>query len=237
MYKEKNIDYNKTNKGETMKKKILIGVFICFLLGIIMVFGINLFVKQSTKKQILTGEKASHLENVDCILILGAGVWKDKPSPMLKDRLEKGIELYKAGVAPKIIMSGDHGKESYDEVNLMKEYAIEKGVPSEDIFMDHAGFSTYDSIYRARDIFKVKKMIIVTQKFHLYRALYLSNKLGIEAYGVMAEPIKYSGQFYRELREILARDKDFIKAIVKPKPTYLGESIPVNGNGDETNDK
>ena len=156
---------------------------------------------------------------------------------MLKDRLEKGIELYKAGVAPKIIMSGDHGKESYDEVNLMKEYAIEKGVPSEDIFMDHAGFSTYDSIYRARDIFKVKKMIIVTQKFHLYRALYLSNKLGIEAYGVMAEPIKYSGQFYRELREILARDKDFIKAIVKPKPTYLGESIPVNGNGDETNDK
>ncbi len=202
-----------------------------------MVFGINLFVKQSTKKQILTGEKASHLENVDCILILGAGVWKDKPSPMLKDRLEKGIELYKAGVAPKIIMSGDHGKESYDEVNLMKEYAIEKGVPSEDIFMDHAGFSTYDSIYRARDIFKVKKMIIVTQKFHLYRALYLSNKLGIEAYGVMAEPIKYSGQFYRELREILARDKDFIKAIVKPKPTYLGESIPVNGNGDETNDK
>ncbi len=220
-----------------MKKKILIGVFICFLLGIIMVFGINLFVKQSTKKQILTGEKASHLENVDCILILGAGVWKDKPSPMLKDRLEKGIELYKAGVAPKIIMSGDHGKESYDEVNLMKEYAIEKGVPSEDIFMDHAGFSTYDSIYRARDIFKVKKMIIVTQKFHLYRALYLSNKLGIEAYGVMAEPIKYSGQFYRELREILARDKDFIKAIVKPKPTYLGESIPVNGNGDETNDK
>ena len=202
-----------------------------------MVFGINLFVKQSTKKQILTGEKASNLENVDCILILGAGVWKDKPSPMLKDRLEKGIELYKAGVAPKIIMSGDHGKESYDEVNLMKEYAIEKGVPSEDIFMDHAGFSTYDSIYRARDIFKVKKMIIVTQKFHLYRALYLSNKLGIEAYGVMAEPIKYSGQFYRELREILARDKDFIKAIVKPKPTYLGESIPVNGNGDETNDK
>ncbi len=202
-----------------------------------MVFEINLFVKQSTKKQILTGEKASHLENVDCILILGAGVWKDKPSPMLKDRLEKGIELYKAGVAPKIIMSGDHGKESYDEVNLMKEYAIEKGVPSEDIFMDHAGFSTYDSIYRARDIFKVKKMIIVTQKFHLYRALYLSNKLGIEAYGVMAEPIKYSGQFYRELREILARDKDFIKAIVKPKPTYLGESIPVNGNGDETNDK
>jgi len=231
------MDYNKTNKGETMKKKILIGVFICFLLGIIMVFGINLFVKQSTKKQILTGEKASHLENVDCILILGAGVWKDKPSHMLKDRLEKGIELYKAGVAPKIIMSGDHGKESYDEVNLMKEYAIEKGVPSEDIFMDHAGFSTYDSIYRARDIFKVKKMIIVTQKFHLYRALYLSNKLGIEAYGVMAEPIKYSGQFYRELREILARDKDFIKAIVKPKPTYLGESIPVNGNGDETNDK
>ncbi len=220
-----------------MKKKILISLGILFVIGIVCVFGINAYVKLSTKKQIISEERALELRDVDSILILGAGVWGDEPSPMLKDRLDKGIELYKSGVAPKIIMSGDHGREDYDEVNLMKEYAIEKGVPSEDIFMDHAGFSTYDSMYRARDIFKAKKIIVVTQKFHLYRALYISNSLGLDAYGVMAEPTKYSGQFYRELREILARDKDFVKSIIKPKPTYLGESIPVSGNGDETNDK
>lgn len=220
-----------------MKKKILIGSLFLLILGVVLVFGINFYVKLSTKKQILTEDKAKELNNVDCILILGAGVWGDKPSPMLKDRLDKGIELYKSGVAPKIIMSGDHGRKEYDEVNLMKNYAIEEGVPSEDIFMDHAGFSTYDSMYRAKNVFQVKKMVVVSQQFHLYRALYISNALDVEAYGVMAEPTKYSGQFYRELREILARDKDFVKSILKPKSTYVGKSIPVSGNGDETNDK
>ena len=220
-----------------MKKKFIIGIVSFMILGIILVFGINFYVKLSTKNQMITLDKAKNLNDVDCILILGAGVWGDKPSPMLKDRLDKGIELYKEGVAPKIIMSGDHGREDYDEVNLMKKYAIEEGIPSEDIFMDHTGFSTYDSIYRAKEVFKVKKIVVVSQKFHLYRALYISKALDVKAYGVMAEPTKYSGQFYRELREILARDKDFVKSILKPKSTYVGESIPVSGNGDETNDK
>ena len=156
---------------------------------------------------------------------------------MLEDRLLEGISLYKDKVAPKIIMSGDHSKKDYDEVNLMKNYAIEKGVPSEDIFMDHAGFSSYESIYRAKEIFGVKKMIIVTQKYHLYRAIYIANKLGIEAYGVGADPRKYVGETYRNLREILARNKDFIKCIFKPKPTFLGNTISITGNGDITNDK
>ena len=134
-------------------------------------------------------------------------------------------------------MSGDHGTQEYDEVNVMKDFAIEKGVPSEDIFMDHAGFSTYESIYRAKEIFGVKKMIIVTQQYHLYRALYIAKQFEIEAYGVPSNPRKYSGQVFREIREVFARDKDWIQCIVKPKPTYLGESIPVSGNGDITNDK
>lgn len=156
---------------------------------------------------------------------------------MLEDRLLQGIELYKKGVAPKIIMSGDHGREEYDEVNVMKQFAIDKGVPSEDIFMDHAGFSTYESMYRARDIFECKKIVVVTQKYHLYRSLHIGKKLGIECYGVGADPRKYVGQITREIREMLARDKDFVKCIFKAKPTYLGESIPVSGNGDITNDK
>jgi vancomycin permeability regulator SanA len=133
-------------------------------------------------------------------------------------------------------MSGDHGSEDYDEVNTMKDYAIDKGIDSENIFMDHAGFSTYESLYRARDVFKIKKIIIVTQRYHLYRALYIANSLGLDAYGVASDPQQYVGQELREIREIVARVKDFFIVIVKPYPKYLGDAIPVNGNGDKTND-
>ena len=218
-----------------MKKVLIYGIIIIAILMII-VLGINLYVRASTNKQILGENDYTKLSDIDCIIILGAGVWGDKPSPILEDRLLEGIKLYQNNVSDKIIMSGDHGRESYDEVNIMKNYAIEKGIPSENIFMDHAGFSTYESIYRARDIFKAKKIVIVTQKYHLYRALYAANCLGLEAYGVGADPRQYSGATFRELREILARDKDFIKCIFKPKPTYLGDTIPVSGNGDVTND-
>ena len=125
----------------------------------------------------------------------------------------------------------------YNEVQGMKNYALEAGVAEEDIFMDHAGFSSYDSIYRAKEIFGAKKILIVTQKYHLYRALYIADKLEIEAYGVGSDPRKYSGQALREIREIFARDKDFVKCIFKPESTYLGDTIPVSGNGDITNDK
>ena len=222
-----------------MKKifKILNILLIIVLISIIITIIINYYIINTSKKRILKEEDYSKLNNIDCILILGAGIWGDKPSPMLQDRLDEGIKLYKKGLSSKIIMSGDHGKEEYDEVNVMKSYAIEKGVPSKDIFMDHAGFSTYESVYRSKEVFEVKKMIIVTQKYHLYRALYIADKLDINAYGVNSNPKKYSGQIFREVREILARNKDFIYTIIKPKPTYLGESINVSGSGDITNDK
>lgn len=219
-----------------MKKVTMILAIIVVILALI-ILTINLYVKETTKKQIINNSDYTKLENIDCIIVLGAGIWGDKPSPMLEDRLLEGINLYNNNVSNKIIMSGDHGREEYDEVNIMKNYAIEKGVPSENIFMDHAGFSTYESIYRAKEIFKAKKVVIVTQKYHLYRALYIANQLGLEAYGVGSDPRKYVGATYRELREILARDKDFIKCIFKPEPTYLGETISVSSNGNATNDK
>lgn len=217
-------------------KKVLKYIIIFIIIIAIIILGINLYVILSTKKQIIEEEKYTELSDIDCIIILGAGIVEGKPSHMLEDRLLEGIKLYQNNVSDKIIMSGDHGRKEYDEVNVMKNYAIQKGVPSENIFMDHAGFSTYESIYRARDIFKARKVVIVTQKYHLYRALYIANQLGIEAYGVGADPRQYVGRIYREMREILARNKDFIKCIFKPEPTYLGETIPVNGNGDITND-
>ena len=149
------------NKNMERWKKIMIILVVLVIIALILILGINFFVIFSSKENIISREDAKKLENVDCILILGAGIWGDSPSPMLEDRLLEGIALYEAGTSPKIIMSGDHGREEYDEVNVMKDFAIEKGIKSEDIFMDHAGFSTYESIYRARDIFGVKKMIIV----------------------------------------------------------------------------
>ena len=217
-------------------KKVLKYIIIFIIIVAIIILGINLYIILSTKKQIIKKEDYTKLSDIDCIIILGAGIVEDKPSHMLEDRLLEGIKLYQNNISDKIIMSGDHGRKEYDEVNVMKNYAIQRGVPSENIFMDHAGFSTYESIYRARDIFKARKVVIVTQKYHLYRALYIANQLGIEAYGVGADPRQYVGKTYREMREILARNKDFIKCIFKPEPTYLGETIPVNGNGDITND-
>lgn len=208
---------------------LIIAVFLTFIL-------INSYVKSSTEDSIISKNDALNI-NPDCIIVLGAGVRSDgSPSPMLQDRLNTGIELYENGVSDRILMSGDHTKKGYDEVNIMKDYAINKGIPSENVFMDHAGISTYDSIYRAKEIFLAEKILIVTQEYHLYRALHIAEKLGVEAYGVSADVRVYAGQELRELREKAARVKDFFKAILKPDSKIGGEAIPVSGNGDTTND-
>lgn len=220
-------------------KKIFKILIILIIIGIIAVGGIfmvNWYVKNSTKNKIL--EDYSNINDIDAILILGCEVKPDGSlSLMLKDRLDKGIELYNKAVAPKVIVSGDHGQDNYDEVNAMKNYMIENGVPSQDIFMDHAGFATYDSMYRAKYIFGVNKCIVVTQEYHLYRSIYIGNAIGMETYGAPTKKIDYAGQTARNLREILARDKDFVKCIFKPEATYMGDTIPVSSNGDITNDK
>ena len=218
-------------------KKIIIIILSLILLSIVGILTVNFYVVLSTKSRIISIDEAKDLTDVDCILVLGAGVYGNKPRPMLEDRILTGIELYNNGVSRKIIMSGDHGQEDYDEVNVMKSYAIDEGINSSDIFMDHAGFSTYDSIYRLKEIFEVDKVVIVTQEYHLYRALYIAKELEIEAYGVSANLRDYPGQFKREVREILARDKDLVKVIFKPSSTYVGETIPVTGDGNITNDK
>lgn len=183
-------------------------------------------------------QPVNQMKEADAALVLGAQVKADgSMSKMLTERVDMGIALYQAGVVKKIIMSGDHGREDYDEVNTMKDYAIAKGVPSEDIFMDHAGFSTYESMYRAKEIFQVESMVVVTQQYHLYRALYDGLAFGMEVKGVPCDTAVYYGDTYRKCREMLARLKDFGYTLVKPKPTYLGEAIPVSGNGNITNDK
>ncbi|MBP0957889.1 MAG: YdcF family protein [Oscillospiraceae bacterium] len=229
-----------TDKAKTRLKKLFKIFIILVILGIAVVcaaLGISEYVKRSVSDKMLSPEEAANQGNIDCIIVLGCRVNGETPSPMLSDRLLRGIELYDMDAAPKLLMSGDHGRTNYDEVNAMKQFAIDRGVPSEDIFMDHAGFSTYETMYRAKEVFAAKRVLIVTQSYHLYRAVYIAEKLGLEAYGVSSDLQSYVRQDYYDFREILARDKDFVKTIFKPEPTYLGEVIPISGSGDLTNDK
>ena len=222
-----------------MKIKKLIAVFvsICILIGAFAV-GVNAYMLISAEDNILTLEQVKEVENADCILVLGCMVWSETtPSHMLEDRLLVAVDLYKQGTAPKILMTGDHGTEEYDEVNVMKSFAVDKGVESENVFMDHAGFSTYESMYRAKEVFKAEKIVIVTQGYHLPRAIKCAEALGLEAYGVPSDLRSYGKDVYNNVREFAARVKDFFYCIIKPEPTYLGEAIPISGNGDVTNDK
>ncbi len=174
----------------------------------------------------------------DAILVLGAKVYSDgRLSAIVKDRVDVAMELYTKDKADKLLVSGDHGRKEYDEVNAMRSYMEEHGIDGKDIFMDHAGFSTYESMYRAKEIFKVKKVIIVTQEYHLMRSLYVARQLGLEAYGVASDRQLYYGMKRNQLREIAARCKDYLFVhVFKPQPTYLGEAIPISGDGRKTRD-
>ena len=187
---------------------IFIGLVIALIVG-----AINIYMVTTTSKRIISVDDAKDI-NADCIIVLGAGVKPSgKPSWMLEDRIIVGEQLYNVNAAPKLLMSGDHGRENY------------------------AGFETYDSMYRAKKIFGAKKVVIVSQKYHLYRSLYIAKKMGLDAYGVSSDLRYYSKkQYYREAREWLARVKSFIKCIAKPEPKYLGDSIDLKASGDVTND-
>jgi len=216
-------------------KRAVVLLIILAIIGTLAVLGLDFYIRSTAEPYILTPAEAAELEGFDCAIILGCAVWDENtPSPMLADRLNRGLELYNSQAVPKIIVSGDRGKPYYDGVNVMRSYCLDAGVPSEDLFMDHAGFSTYESVYRARDVFACQKPIIVTQEYHLYRAVYSARALGLDAYGVSADYRDYAGQFYREGREILARVKDFFFVKFDVQPTFLGDVIPVSGDGNAT---
>lgn len=200
-------------------KKIFKYILIVLIVIILVPVIINFYVILSTKNRIVSGD-SELLTDIDYIVILGAGIRRGKPSPMLEDRLKTGISLYNNDISNKILITGDHMNDNYDEVTVMKNYLLEHGIPEEDIITDNYGISTYDSIYRVKNVYKSNKVVIVSQRYHLYRALFLSDNLDLESYGVEADLRYYYGQWYREIREILARNKDFIKGIIKPKAVY-----------------
>jgi vancomycin permeability regulator SanA len=200
-----------------------------------LLMALNRLVIDKGSPWIVTADEAAKLSDVDCILVLGAGVYANKyPSDMLEDRLAQGVRLYRLGVSDRLLMSGDNSKVNYNEVKVMKDFAVKSGIPSSNVFQDHAGFSTYESMYRARAVFAAQKIVIVTQSYHMYRALFIARALGLDAWGVVSDPRSYGGQAFREIRELLARPKDVFSCIFKPLPTFLGDVIPVGGDGDVT---
>ena len=199
------------NKGWV--RRVLQVVAGCVIAVALVVAGTNVAMVLMTRDGIVDTEAAADY-HADAIVVLGASVLADgSPSGILQDRLDDGIALYFAGAAPKIIMSGDNGTASYNEVLSMKNYAVSKGVPSDDVFCDHAGFSTYESMYRAKYVFGADRIVIATQTYHLYRSLYVARGLGMEAIGVPSDYHEYGGQLLFSAREIPARTKDFFKFI------------------------
>lgn len=207
------------------------------MLSIVFIAYTNISINNYSKKYIFKADETKELKEADAILVLGALVVDgDTLSLVLQDRMDTGIALYTAGKAKKLLLSGDHGQDSYDEVNAMKDYAMKKGVPAKDIFLDHAGFSTYESMYRAKDVFLCKSVIVVSQEFHLPRAVYDANKMGLDAVGVIADAREYSSAAKSQVREYIAISKDFLYVnILKPLPKYLGDLIPVSGDGQLSN--
>lgn len=153
-------------------------------------------------------------------IVFGAGLWRDgSPTPVLKDRVATAVDLYFTGKAEKLLMSGDNRFEDYNEPKAMKEYAMQLGVPVEDIVLDYAGRRTYDTCYRANAIFGLRESILVTQKFHLPRAIYTCNNLGLSANGVSADRRTYRDSRYWQLRELPATFVAFLQVhITRPTP-------------------
>ncbi|SDP40374.1 protein SanA, affects membrane permeability for vancomycin [Clostridium gasigenes] len=217
---------------------MIISVVILIFISVVGAIAAIMIVQKNGQKNITTIESLN--QNADAIIVLGAGVKDDgSPSDILEDRLKTAIEVYNSGVCSKFILSGDHGRESYNEVSVMKEYIINNcDVEEKNVFLDHAGFSTYDSIYRAKDIFEVENAIIITNEYHLPRALYLAKKMGINANGISSDIRNYLFIESYKSREKLAQLKDFVYInLLKPEPKFLGESIPVSSSdGSETDD-
>lgn len=185
-------------------------VFVLALIFILSVAGINGYMIFRTSGDILTKEEAADLEDVDYIVVLGASVYGMKPSPVLKDRLDVGVTLYHSGVSDQLLMSGDNRVSDYNEVGAMQLYAENAGVPEEQIVLDPQGLCTYDSVKHLTESYHADKVVIVTQRYHMYRALYIADQLGIEAYGVSPVRKEESVKNTHELREIAARCKDFL---------------------------
>lgn len=204
--------------------------FLTWGFGLLIVFitATNVIIYAGAKPYIYND--VANVPNTEVALIPGAAILiSGGLSPIFTDRVNTAIKLYKAKKVTKILVSGDNSTVSHNEVNPVRKYLLAKGVPDEDIFLDHAGFDTYSTMYRARDIFGVTSLIITSQSFHLPRAVFIARQLGMNAYGVSADTGRV---FFRNyVREAFANGKAVINLVLQRKPKYLGDKIPIIGDG------
>jgi SanA protein len=202
-------------------------LFYLSLIGLVLVFGINFYVKSKTNFLIFYSENKIPKNKVG--IIFGAGINGDKPSKYLKDRLDAGIKLFKAKKINKILLSGDNGSDAHDELTVMKIYCFKNGIDTTKIYIDYAGFDTYSTMFRAKNIFKIDKAILITQEYHLNRAIYIGNNLGIESIGFSANQGEYRNYNYVRFREYFSICKSVIDVIRNREPHFLGTEINING--------
>lgn len=197
------------------------------IIGLIAIVSVNYYVKSSTKKNIYYSIKKFPKNDVG--IIFGAGINGNQPSKYLKDRLDAGIMLWKAKRINKILLSGDNGRDEYDELTVMKNYCFNHGVDTTKIFIDYAGFDTYSTMYRAKYIFKIRKATLISQEYHLNRAIYIGNKLGVKSVGYSANQGEYLGYKYVTFREYGSIFKSFFDVLRNREPRFLGGEINIDG--------
>lgn len=235
LFQMQNTDTPKKNSGVALplwiRKYLLPAVALLLLTAVlffILVFTVSESMQSKGEEKLCEIPKAKELHTqapFDCILVLGAGLQSDgTPSAMLHDRITVGVELYQALDGVPLLMSGDQTGD-YNEVAAMKTLALSLDVPEEMIYQDSKGYSTYESILRAKQVYGAKRILIVTQTYHLHRALYLAESLEIEAYGVSADLRPYKHQRNRDAREALARFKDLFNGAKKEHPIYLDPTV------------
>lgn len=170
-------------------------------------------------------------------IVPGCRVTGDAPSACLEERLSAALALFRAGRVQRLLLSGDHGTRGYDEVNTMKGWFMAHGVPADVIFLDHAGFDTYDTMVRARQVFRVDDAVVVSQAFHLYRAVFLARAVGLRASGYAADPPEGSACGGSAVREPLACLKAVLDVLLSSQPRFLGPAIPVEGSPEASFDR
>jgi SanA protein len=209
-------------------KKILKKAFFCAVFCLFAVLCINVGVKYYANRYCYKDQK--NLPNSPVAIIFGAGLYQNnRPSNYLQDRLDTGIELYKMGKVKKLLLSGDNGRDEYDEITVMKQYCSAHEVDSTDIYLDYAGFDTYSTIYRAKAIFKVDSAILISQNYHLDRAILLGRQKGLTVFGAIADKQKYGALRKNKAREYLAVIKSILDLVRNRKPRFLGETVDIKG--------
>lgn len=209
-------------------KRFFFFIGACFLALGSFVLVTNIIVHITTQPYIYNN--ASDAPMAEVVLIPGAALLRDgTPAPIFIDRVDAAIALYQAGKVAKILVSGDNRAVSHNEVNPVRRYLLAKGIPGQDIFLDHAGFDTYSSMYRARYIFGVSSLIVVTQSFHLPRAVFIARRLNIQAFGVNTDVGHILARNY--IREIFSDEKAVFDLVFHTEPKYLGDAIPITADG------